>query len=391
MILGAGMTTTTDILADLIAFPTVSRDPNRALIDYCANLLDDAGVACQIIEDETGGKANLFATIGPQDRPGVMLSGHTDVVPVDGQDWTKPPFEATQDDGRVYGRGTADMKGFVASALAAGLTAAKMPLKTPLHLAFSYDEEIGCVGVRSMITMLQNAPIRPAMCIVGEPTHMAIATGHKGKTAIQADCMGAEAHSALAPQAVNAIHIACDLISAIRTLQDDLAQHGAHDAAYDIPYTTLHAGIINAGVALNIVPNHAEVKFEIRNLAADDPADILARLEQAMAPIIASAQAISPQANLAFTITNAYPGLETNLNEEVVALVSSLTGSNDRIKVAFGTEAGLFTRDLGVPTVVCGPGSMAQGHKPDEYVSLDQLAACDAMLQALNQRLINGL
>ena len=385
------MTSTTAILADLIAFPTVSRDPNRALIDYCADRLDQAGVACQIIEDQTGGKANLYATIGPEDQSGVMLSGHTDVVPVDGQDWTKPPFQAVEDQGRIYGRGTADMKGFVASALAAGLEAAKMPLKTPLHLAFSYDEEIGCVGVRSMIEMLDQAPVKPLMCIVGEPTHMAIATGHKGKTAIEANCIGAEAHSALAPQAVNAIHLACDLIAEIRKLQDDIAAHGTRDDAYEIPYTTLHAGIIHAGVALNIVPNHAQVKLEIRNLAEDDPDQILARLKEAIAPIIAVAQAKAPQADIAFDITNTYPGLETDLNAEVVDLVSSLTGSNARIKVAFGTEGGLFARDLGIPTVVCGPGSMDQGHKPDEYVSLEQLAACDTMLAALNQRLVAGL
>ena len=385
------MTSTTAILADLIAFPTVSRDPNRALIDYCADRLDQAGVVCQIIEDQTGGKANLYATIGPEDQSGVMLSGHTDVVPVDGQDWTKPPFQAVEDQGRIYGRGTADMKGFVASALAAGLEAAKMPLKTPLHLAFSYDEEIGCVGVRSMIEMLDQAPVKPLMCIVGEPTHMAIATGHKGKTAIEANCIGAEAHSALAPQAVNAIHLACDLIAEIRKLQDDIAAHGTRDDAYEIPYTTLHAGIIHAGVALNIVPNHAQVKFEIRNLAEDDPDQILARLKEAIIPIIAVAQAKAPQADIAFDITNTYPGLETDLNAEVVDLVSSLTGSNARIKVAFGTEGGLFARDLGIPTVVCGPGSMDQGHRPDEYVSLEQLAACDTMLAALNQRLVAGL
>jgi len=385
------MTSTTAILADLIAFPTVSRDPNRALIDYCADRLDQAGVVCQIIEDQTGGKANLYATIGPEDQSGVMLSGHTDVVPVDGQDWTKPPFQAVEDQGRIYGRGTADMKGFVASALAAGLEAAKMPLKTPLHLAFSYDEEIGCVGVRSMIEMLDQAPVKPLMCIVGEPTHMAIATGHKGKTAIEANCIGAEAHSALAPQAVNAIHLACDLIAEIRKLQDDIAAHGTRDDAYEIPYTTLHAGIIHAGVALNIVPNHAQVKFEIRNLAEDNPDQILARLKEAITPIIAVAQAKAPQADIAFDITNTYPGLETDLNAEVVNLVSSLTGSNARIKVAFGTEGGLFARDLGIPTVVCGPGSMDQGHKPDEYVSLEQLAACDTMLAALNQRLVAGL
>jgi acetylornithine deacetylase len=229
------------------------------------------------------------------------------------------------------------------------------------------------------------------MCIVGEPTHMAIATGHKGKTAIEATCIGAEAHSALAPQAVNAIHLACDLIAEIRKLQDDIATQGTRDEAYEIPYTTLHAGIIHAGVALNIVPNHSQVKFEIRNLAEDDPGQILSRLKDAIAPIIEVAQTKASQADIAFEITNTYPGLETALDAEVVDLVSSLTGGNARIKVAFGTEGGLFTRELGVPTVVCGPGSMDQGHKPDEYVSLEQLAACDAMLAALNQRLVTGL
>ena len=385
------MTHTNEILADLIAFPTVSRDSNLELITYCADRLSAAGVGSRIIKDEAGGKANLFATIGPKDKPGVMLSGHTDVVPVDGQDWTKPPFEAITENGKIYGRGTADMKGFVASALAHGIKAAEMDLKTPMHLAFSYDEEIGCVGVRSMIDMLIKAPVKPMMCIVGEPTHMAIATGHKGKTALTATCIGAEAHSALAPTAVNAIHLACDLIAEIRHLQKDIAENGHQDPAFDIPYTTLHAGIIHSGVALNIVPNHAEVKFEIRNLAADEPAAIISRLEKAIAPIIKVAKAKAPQTEITLEINNSYPGLETALDDAVVDFVSSLTGRNERIKVAFGTEGGLFLRDLGVPTIVCGPGSMDQGHKPDEYVSLDQLAACDAMLSSLTTRLVDGL
>ena len=242
--------TTLSFLRDLVAFPTVSRDPNRDLIDYCAGYLRSIGASVDIITAEEGRKANLYATIGPQDVPGVMLSGHTDVVPVDGQVWSKPPFEAVVEDGRVYGRGTADMKGFVASALWCATQAAGRQLKTPIHLALSYDEEIGCVGVRSLIDMLADAPVKPAMCIVGEPTSMAIATGHKGKTAIEATCIGSAAHSALAPQAVNAIHLACDLISQIRHLQDDLAANGTKDLAYDIPYTTLHAGLITAGVVL---------------------------------------------------------------------------------------------------------------------------------------------
>ena len=386
---------TLSFLRDLISFPTVSRDPNRALIEYCADYLISIGAVVEIIAADSGDKANLYATIGPDMVPGVMLSGHTDVVPVDGQLWTKPPFEAVVESGRVYGRGTADMKGFVAAALScAGIAAQRhlqTPLQTPLHLALSYDEEIGCVGVRSLIDMLAAAPVKPAMCIVGEPTAMAIATGHKGKTAIEAACVGSAAHSALAPQAVNAIHLACDLIAQIRHLQDDMITDGAQDSAYDIPYTTLHAGLITSGVALNIVPDHAVVTFEIRNLAADDPEAILHRLRRAIAPVIAVARKRAAEADIVFKVINSYPGLETSLDEAVVAMVAELTGRDERIKVAFGTEGGLFSQRLGIPAVVCGPGSMEQGHKADEFVTLAQLDSCDAMLASLVDRLVTGL
>ena len=386
---------TISFLRDLIAFPTVSRDPNRALIEYCADYLRSIGAVVEIIAANSGDKANLYATIGPDMVPGVMLSGHTDVVPVEGQLWTKPPFEAVVESGRVYGRGTADMKGFVAAALScAGIAAQRhlqTPLQTPLHLALSYDEEIGCVGVRSLIDMLAAAPVKPAMCIVGEPTAMAIATGHKGKTAIEAACVGSAAHSALAPQAVNAIHLACDLIAQIRHLQDDMITDGAQDSAYDIPYTTLHAGLITSGVALNIVPDHAVVTFEIRNLAADDPEAILHRLRRAIAPVIAVARKRAAEADIVFKVINSYPGLETSLDEAVVAMVAELTGRDERIKVAFGTEGGLFSQRLGIPAVVCGPGSMEQGHKADEFVTLAQLDSCDAMLASLVDRLATGL
>ena len=383
--------TTLSLLRDLIGFPTVSRDPNRALIDYCADYLRSIGASVDIITAEAGRKANLFATIGPQDVPGVMLSGHTDVVPVDGQAWSKLPFEAVVENGRVYGRGTADMKGFVASALHCASKAAERRLNTPLHLALSHDEEIGCIGVHSLIDMLADAPVKPAMCIVGEPTSMAIAIGHKGKTAIEATCIGSAAHSALAPQAVNAIHLACDLISKIRHLQDDIALNGAQDMAYDVPHTTLHAGLITAGVALNIVPDHAVVTFEIRNLHKDSPEKILDKLRDAIAPVIAVARQKIRHADIVFKLINAYPGLDTQLDDPVVDMLAALTGSDRRTKVAFGTEGGLFSQKLGIPTVVCGPGSMEQGHKADEFVTLEQLAACDAMLETLIDRLEEGL
>ncbi|HVW55457.1 MAG TPA: acetylornithine deacetylase [Rhizobiaceae bacterium] len=375
------------ILERLIAFPTVSRDSNRDLIGYAAELLQAHGVASRIIESEDGKKANLFATVGPADTPGVMLSGHTDVVPIDGQDWTVPPFEMTERAGRLYGRGAADMKGFVATALSAMVKAAGMALKTPLHLALSYDEEIGCIGVRSLVEMLRGAPQKPLLCIVGEPTEMQVATGHKGKIGARAFCRGREGHSALAPLALNAIHLGCDFITALRREQERLASEGPRDPDYDIPYTTVHVGKINAGVALNIVPNHCQVDFEIRNIAADDAEKILDRLRGEAARIAAAAQAIAPEAAIDIEIFNTYPGLDTPPDSQAVAFVKSLTGANGTMKVAFGTEGGLFSRDLGTPTVVCGPGSMAQGHKPDEFVSVEQLRRCDDMLAKLLQRL----
>jgi acetylornithine deacetylase len=382
---------TLPLLRDLIGFPTVSADPNRDLIDYCAALLRKAGAQVEIIEDESGSKANLFATVGPLESGGVVLSGHTDVVPVDGQDWTRPPFELTEESGNVYGRGTADMKGFVASALAAMLRAGGMSLRTPLHLALSYDEEIGCIGVRSMLDMLAAAPFHPRFCIVGEPTAMGVATGHKGKTSFKVTARGHEAHSALAPTGLNAIYLATDMIGAIRTLQDDLRENGNTDADYDIGYTTLHVGTIAGGETLNIVPNQATFMAEIRNLAEDDPQALLDTLATRARAILAPSVQRFPNAAIRIDVTNTYPPLGTAPDAEIVGFVKSLTGANNTRKVAFGTEGGLFDTQLGVPTVVCGPGSMAQGHKPDEFVSLEQLAQCDAMLDALLDRLRIGL
>jgi len=382
---------TADILARLIGFDTTSSKPNRALMDWVQDLLGGAGIAAQIIPDASGGKANLYATIGPQDRPGVMLSGHTDVVPVDGQVWTRPPFVLTEAEGRYYGRGTTDMKGFVASALAAALMAARRPLATPLHLALSYDEEVGCLGVASLIDMLAHAPHLPAMCIVGEPTGMQVATGHKGKIALRATCTGREGHSALAPMALNALHLGADFLGAVRRLQDEVAESGLQDGDYDVPYTTLHVGKMQGGVQVNIVPNSCTLDFEIRNLAGDDPQALIDRLRVEADRITAPLKAAFPEAAISIDRLWDYPGLGTPSSAPVVQFVKSLTGANGTMKVAFGTEGGLFSTRLGIPTVICGPGSMAQGHKPDEWVSVGQITRCDAMLAALLDRLEAGL
>lgn len=379
------------ILRDLIAFPTISADPNRALISYCEGLLRGLGAEVTVIGEDTGHKANLYATLGPRDRAGVLLSGHTDVVPVEGQAWTMPPFELTEQDGRLYGRGTTDMKGFVACALAMAEQVALQELQTPLHLALSYDEEIGCVGVRSMIEMLADAPFVPRFCIVGEPTQLQVATGHKGKTAARITCTGREAHSALAPTALNAIHIAADMVGVIRSLQADLRNGPAQDDAYDVPYSTVHAGVIDGGVALNIVPNTATLLFEIRNLPEDDPQHLLDRLREGADRLLVPLRSQFPEALINIEVTNQYPPLGTAPDAEVVNFVKSLTGSNATTKVAFGTEGGLFSTRLGVPTVVCGPGSMAQGHKPDEFITVEQMQKCDGMLGILLDRLVQGI
>jgi acetylornithine deacetylase len=376
------------ILERLVAFDTVSHKPNLALMIWVRDLLEGAGIPAALIE-APGGKANLYASLGA--GPGVMLSGHTDVVPVEGQAWTSDPFTLRRSGGRLFGRGTADMKGFVACALEAMLKAARRPLRTPLHLALSHDEEVGCLGVRSLIDMLAAAPVRPLMCIVGEPTGMQVATGHKGKVALRATCTGREGHSALAPMALNALHLAADFIGALRAEQARIAADGLRDGDYDVPYTTVHAGLMQGGVQVNIVPNRATVDWEIRALAQDDPETVIAALRARAEGIVAPLRGNFPEAAILIDRLWDYPGLGTPSDAAVVRFVQSLTGANGTIKVAFGTEGGLFSQRLGIPTVICGPGSMAQGHKPDEYVTEDQMARCAAILDALVGRLEAGL
>jgi acetylornithine deacetylase len=377
---------TRDILEKLIAFPTVSRESNLGLIAFVGDALREHGIAVHVIHSADGRKANLYATVGPADRPGIVLSGHTDVVPIDGQDWTLPPFVMTERDGKMYGRGAADMKGFVACAMAAMIKASGMDLQVPLHLALSYDEEIGCVGVRSLVDYLKDMSPKPFLCIVGEPTSMQVATGHKGKIAARAICKGQEGHSALAPRYLNAIHLGCDFVNLLRREQDRLVCEGGKDDDYDVPYTTVHVGKMNAGVALNIVPNLCQIDFEIRNIAVDDAEQILDRLRTEARQMTQNATSAAAENAIDIAIVNAYPGLETPVGSQAVNFVNSLIGAKSTTKVAFGTEGGLFDRDVGIPTVVCGPGSMDQGHKPDEFVSSEQLRCCDEMLARLLER-----
>jgi acetylornithine deacetylase len=375
-----------EFLDKLVSFPTVSRDPNRGLIDFVRDVLGARGIASELVLAEDGAKANLLATIGPADVPGIVLSGHTDVVPVEGQNWTSDPFRMAVRDGKAYGRGTADMKGFVAAALALVDRLDGRRLALPLHLVLSHDEEVGCLGVRSAIDCMAER-LRPRFCIVGEPTNLRVATGHKGKIAARATCCGVAGHSALAPKALNAVHLACDFIALLRERQADIAAHGAHDPAYEVPYTTIHVGRIDGGTALNIVPNRCIVDFEIRNLAEDDPVHILNRILDHAAALAKVERERFPEAAIGIEVLNDYPGLATAADAEIVAFVRGLVDDPATLKVAFGTEGGLFASRLGIPTVVCGPGSMEQGHKADEYVSLAGLDACDRMLDRLLDRM----
>ncbi|TWA84798.1 acetylornithine deacetylase [Azospirillum brasilense] len=378
---------TLDILERLVAFPTVSRDSNLDLILWAKERLEAAGAATRLVPSEDGRKANLFASVGPADRPGILLSGHTDVVPVDGQAWTCDPFRLTHRAGNLYGRGTADMKGFIASAMALAERASGRTLSQPLHLALSYDEEVGCLGVRRLIDMMAALPVRPRFCIVGEPTLMQVVTAHKGKTALRIDCRGAECHSSLAPQGLNAIHMACDMLTGLRRLQERVQTEGARDAGYDVPWTTIHAGVIQGGTALNIVPNQCRLDMEIRHLP-QDPVDPLLDAVRAEAEAMEKRlRTAFPAAAVDITELSSYPALDTDEDAEVVSFVKALTGGNSLGKISFGTEGGLFQRRLSIPTVVCGPGSIGEAHKPDEFVAEDQLAACDRMLDALLARL----
>jgi len=379
-----------DILARLIGFETVSSRSNMALMQYVQGVLAKAGIAAVLIPDAAGTKANLYASVGPA-GPGVMLSGHTDVVPVEGQAWSVPPFTLTERDGRYHGRGAADMKGFVACAIAAMVAAAGRELRVPLHLALSYDEEVGCLGVGSLIDLLAAAPVRPSMCIVGEPTGMQVATGHKGKVALRTTCVGREGHSALAPMALNALYLATDFVGVVRGVQARVMAEGLRDGDYDVPYSTLHVGLLRGGVQVNIVPHLAVVDWEIRSLAGEDVEALIGEVRAGAEAIVAPLRAEFPEAEIRVERLWDYPGLGTPTDAGVVRFVQSLTGANGTIKVAFGTEGGLFDARLGVPTVICGPGSMAQGHKPDEYVSVEQMARCEAMLAALVERLVAGI
>jgi acetylornithine deacetylase len=381
------MSTSRELLAALVGFDTTSRESNLQLIEFVREYLAGLDVPCELIYDAARCKANLFATFGPRDVPGVVLSGHTDVVPVDGQPWTVPPFELTERDGKLFGRGTADMKGYIACVLAAVPDLLARPLTMPVHIALSYDEEVGCLGVRSLLAQLEQWPVKPLMCIIGEPTELKPVLGHKGKLAMRCDVHGAACHSAYAPSGVNAIEHAAELIGELGRIGLRLRDPARHDPRFDPPFTTVQTGVISGGKALNIVPADCRFDFEVRALPAQDPRDIAQQLQQyATDHVLPRMRAVNKDSDIRFSELSAYPGLVTDARSQAAQMIAQFCGSDEFTTVAFGTEGGLFDA-IGIPTVVCGPGSMDQGHKPDEFVNARQLDACDAMLRRIVETL----
>ncbi len=371
-----------DVLGQLVSFKTMSKDSNLDLIFWVKDYLAKYGVESRLTYDSTGKKANLFATIGEGKKPGVILSGHTDVVPIEGQDWHSDPFVTTIRDGRVYARGSADMKGYIAAALLAVPYYLAADKDTALHLALSYDEEVGCLGVRSLIRDLEEIGLKPASCIVGEPTLMQPIIAHKGTHRFRCCVRGREAHSSYTTQGVNAIEYAAKIVVYIRDIADRLAQQEQRNNAYTVPYSTLQTGLMCGGLATNIVPRDCEFQFEARTLPEMKAESLYQEIQDYAAGLLPQMLAVEPLAQIDFEWLASAPGLQMQESDAIVQLAARLAGNAPNGAVSYGTEAGLF-QQAGIPTVICGPGSIEQAHTPNEYVELDQLAQCEQFMQRL--------
>ncbi len=368
---------TMKMLASLVSFDTTSYRSNLELIDYVREYLGGFGIKPFLDFNKDKTKANLHAVIGPPVQGGVALSGHTDVVPVDGQSWTLDPWQAVEKEGRVYGRGTTDMKGFISVVMTSIPDMLSRDLTKPIHICLSYDEEIGCLGVRTLLEYLSKQDNRPGACLVGEPTDMDVVIGHKGKVATRCRVKGHACHSSLAPQGVNAVEFAAKVITYLSGMAKRKQQDGPFDNAYDIPHTTVHTGVVHGGTMVNVVPEECQFLFEFRNLPEDEPDALLAEVQKfAEERLEPAMRAISPETGFLWEEESRFPGLDTTVDAEVVKLAQRFSGCSKTRKVAFGTEAGGFHQS-GIPAIVCGPGSINQAHKPDEFIHTSQLAACE--------------
>ncbi|MCK5920882.1 MAG: acetylornithine deacetylase [Methylococcales bacterium] len=382
---------TLKILQTLIAFDTTSRNSNLALIEYIVAYFEQRGVASELVHNADKSKANLYATIGPADKPGLVLSGHTDVVPTDGQNWSSDPFTTVQRDGKLFGRGSCDMKGFIAVCLAMvdHFKAADLPI--PIHLAFSYDEEIGCLGVRDLLDDLAKRPVLPLACIVGEPTDMQIITAHKGISARRCQITGCAGHSSLPEQGVNAIYQAAKLIGKLNQIEAKIKRDGPFDARFTPPYTSVHVGTIQGGTAINIIPEHCEFDFEFRNLPQQEPDYHFKELKQyADEELLPTMREVSADTDIQWRLMASFPGLDTSETADITQWSKKVLQANTTSgAVSYGTEAGLIA-EIGIPAIVCGPGSIEQAHRPDEYVEIAQLAQCIDFMQNMTTSLASG-
>ncbi|WP_309682634.1 acetylornithine deacetylase [Polaromonas sp.] len=370
------------LIQTLVQMNTVSHHSNLALIHFVRDELKKLGVASRLTSNADRTKANLFATLGEGKPAGIILSGHTDTVPWDGQDWTLDPLSATIKDGRLYGRGSCDMKGFIGMALAHAGDFLHGSAPFAVHLALSYDEEVGCLGVKELIADLKDAGIKPLACIVGEPTSMVPATAHKGVYRYKCCVRGKEAHSSLTPQSVNAIEVAARLIGKLRDMAEGFEASEPRHEGFDVPFSTASVGQFHGGIADNVVPRDAEFRYEFRNLPSADALlmqkEVLAQAER----LLPAMKKIAPEARFSFETLCEVPAFLGSASDAVTQLAQRLAGADHTTLVAFGTEAGLF-KSAGIPTVVCGPGSINQAHQPDEFVSLEQLARCEAFMRGL--------
>ncbi len=375
-----------ELLRRLVAFDTVSTKPNVELIDWAAQRLEDAGFRCFVQPGDEPGKANLFATAGPDDVAGWMLSGHSDVVPVDGQAWSSDPFTLRERDGRLYARGSADMKGFLACVLDAAPRLAARRLYAPVHVVFSYDEETTMRGMRTLAAHLADAAHRPAACIIGEPTSMRLVVANKGTAGYRVHVRGHSVHSSLRHLGVSAVEQAAEIVVFIGRLQREL-DAGARHEGFEYPHTSVHVGRIEGGTAHNITAGACEFVLEIRTLPGMRSRDVLARVRQHCdAVVLPAMRRIAPDTAIAFEEIFDTPPLDERENRSLAQAIAPLCGHDEVRRVSFGTEAGIL-QAIGIPTVVCGPGDIAVAHQPDEYVEVTQLERCVAFLDALGRRL----
>jgi acetylornithine deacetylase len=361
------------MLEKLVAFDTVSRNSNLNLIAFIQQLLRDHGISSELVHNTDHTKANLLATIGPSTQGGVVLSGHTDVVPIDNQDWHSDPFTVAKRDGRLYGRGTADMKTFIAIVLGALDTATQAQLKAPIHLAFSYDEEVGCIGVPSLIRVIKKAVPKPRAVIVGEPTGMKVVSAQKGITDVRTVVTGHETHSSQTHRGVSAVMVASGLIQYIQSLAADTAAKGPHDHHFEPHHTTISVNVIEGGTAVNIMAGHCAFQWDIRSLPSDNPMAYVAQFNRyCRDTVLPRLHAIAPTCRIESSVQAGAPPLRFEPESEAEQLCRILTGDNEVRAVSYAAEAGHFQQN-DLSAVICGPGFIAQAHQPNEFISIEQV------------------